>query len=68
MLQLDQFPRRRQLTADALANVDAVVAVSRHLVSSVEQLGVDPNRIHMVYNGIDTTLFQPGPADAAHTG
>ena len=65
VLQLDQFPRRRQLTTDALANVDAVVAVSRHLVSSVEQLGVDPNRIHLVYNGIDTTLFQPGPADAA---
>ena len=65
VLLLDQYPQRRARTALALSQSDAVVAVSRQLVSGVQQLGVDPSRIHLVYNGIDAALFHPGATDAA---
>jgi glycosyltransferase involved in cell wall biosynthesis len=65
VLLLDQCSARRAPTAAALARADAVVAVSRQLVSGVQQLGVDSNRIHLVYNGIDTSLFRAGARDEA---
>jgi glycosyltransferase involved in cell wall biosynthesis len=65
VLMLNQYPARQQRTTEALRSADAVVAVSRHLASSVEQVGVDRDRIHVVYNGIDTNLFCPAPAAAS---
>jgi glycosyltransferase involved in cell wall biosynthesis len=65
VLLLDQHPQRRAPTAAALSQADAVVAVSRKLVGGVCDLGVDPQRIHLVYNGIDTTCFSPGEREEA---
>jgi glycosyltransferase involved in cell wall biosynthesis len=52
--------RRRRRIAEALSAADGVVAVSRDLADHVVRLGVDPARVHVVYNGVDADLFRPG--------
>jgi glycosyltransferase involved in cell wall biosynthesis len=59
---------RRQRTLEALSGADAVIAVSRQLAARTAELGVEPSRLHVVYNGVDTTLFTPGDARAARAG
>lgn len=56
---------RRRATAAALAEADAVVAVSRDLEERVVRLGVDRSRIQVVYDGIDRKLFSPGDRGGA---
>ncbi|MDB5322681.1 MAG: family glycosyltransferase [Phycisphaerales bacterium] len=51
---------RRRRTIEVLSRADAVVAVSRHLAGQVAALGADAQRVSVVYNGIDKTLFHPG--------
>ena len=65
VLSLDQYPGRRQRTTEALAEADAVVAVSRDLARQAIALGADQHRVNVVYNGVDTSLFRPGSKDAA---
>lgn len=48
-----------------LPKVDGVVAVSNALARDVGALGVDPQRISLVYNGVDPTLFRVSDRDAA---
>lgn len=60
VLQLDEFPARRRGTAEALRGADRVVAVSRDLARKVGELGADPARVHLVYNGVDASVFRPG--------
>lgn len=57
--------RRRQPTADALAGVDAVIAVSEDLAREVVHLGAPADRVHVVPEGLDTTIFSPGDQAAA---
>jgi glycosyltransferase involved in cell wall biosynthesis len=56
---------RRRQTIDALTGADAVITVSRQLMERAAELGVEPARLHLNYNGVDAKLFQPGPANAA---
>jgi glycosyltransferase involved in cell wall biosynthesis len=65
VLTLGAYPSRRSGTAAALREADAVVAVSQDLRRAAEGLGVDPRRIQVVYNGIDTTRFCPGSKEQA---
>lgn len=55
--------RRAEQTAAALGAADAVVAVSRQLAAAVRELGVPGERVHTVYNGVDTSIFSPGRRD-----
>jgi len=56
------FGRRR---AEHLRTADAVVAVSRFTQKAlVEQMGVAPERVCLIENGVDTRRFSPGPDDA----
>jgi alpha-maltose-1-phosphate synthase len=50
----------------ALSMADAVVAVSRGTRDDILQVtSVRPERIHVIYNGVDTTLYRPvGATDA----
>jgi glycosyltransferase involved in cell wall biosynthesis len=57
----DVLLHRRRQTIEALSRADAVVAVSRQLAGKTTDLGVEAGRVHVVYNGIDDTLFHPGP-------
>jgi glycosyltransferase involved in cell wall biosynthesis len=42
-----------------LPRAQAVVVVSRHLGTRARELGVSPERLHVVYNGIDRQRFRP---------
>jgi glycosyltransferase involved in cell wall biosynthesis len=56
---MDHASRKRG-TADALTRADRVVAVSRDLARRVVELGADPARVHVIYNGVDAEVFRPG--------
>jgi glycosyltransferase involved in cell wall biosynthesis len=60
VLQVDEYPARRRGTAEALRRADRVVAVSRDLARRVIDLGTDPAKVHVVYNGVDGQVFHPG--------
>ena len=46
-----------------LAQADSVLAVSGPLRDYILSLGVAPDKVHIVPNGIDPALFQPGSPD-----
>jgi glycosyltransferase involved in cell wall biosynthesis len=46
-----------------LTRADAVLAVSALLRDYVVSLDVQPERVHVVPNGVDPTVFRPGPPD-----
>lgn len=60
ILQLSRYPGRYAGTIEALARADAIVAVSQDLAKQMAGLGIDEQRIHVVYNGVDADLFSPG--------
>jgi glycosyltransferase involved in cell wall biosynthesis len=65
VLLLSNEGSRRRLTTDALRGADAVIAVSQQLADKTVDLGVEANRVHVVYNGIDPSIFFPGKAAEA---
>jgi len=67
VLVLGRNPRRRQHVTETLSRADAVVCVSAHLKGAVEDLGVPGHRVHVVHNGIDTHVFNPGDRAAARS-
>ena len=67
VLLLEQNPSRREPTAEALRGANAIVAVSQDLAKKVVALSRSPERVHVVYDGADTRLFQPGSAEDART-
>lgn len=65
VLLMDQNPGRRAGTVEALRSADGIVAVSQNLADRMMGLGTNPERIRVVYNGLERQLFHPGPkADA----
>jgi teichuronic acid biosynthesis glycosyltransferase TuaC len=58
-------PGPRWMLRQALPRAARVVAVSRALAEAVTELGVDPARIALVYNGVDSELFRPRDRAAA---
>lgn len=60
VLVLAREPRRRERIAWVLRNADAVVAVSHDLARHVAHLGVAADRIRVVSEGIDRSVFSPG--------
>jgi starch synthase len=47
----------------ALENADAVIAVSNGTRGDIERVypAIDPERVHVIYNGIDTAEYAPDP-------
>jgi glycosyltransferase involved in cell wall biosynthesis len=65
LCMLEECPARRRRTAETLTAADAIVAVSRDLARRAVSLGAASDRVHVVYNGVDSDKFHPGsPADA----
>jgi glycosyltransferase involved in cell wall biosynthesis len=62
---LKHHPGRYKPTVEALHEADAIVAVSQHLADTAIDLGVEPQRIRVVYDGVDESLFHPGPQEEA---
>ena len=57
---LSHYAGRRRRTAEALQRADGVLAVSQELAGQVQDLGVAPDKVHVIYSGVDTRLFHPG--------
>jgi glycosyltransferase involved in cell wall biosynthesis len=49
----------------AFRSAHKLIAVSRFTAGEVASLGISPDRITVVYNGVDTEEFQPGTPDRA---
>jgi glycosyltransferase involved in cell wall biosynthesis len=48
---------------ESARRADAVITVSEHARARIiDRLGIDPNRVHVSYHGVDSTLFTPEPA------
>ncbi len=60
-----KLPGARRMLRWALPHATRVVAVSRALADEVVTLGVPRERIAIVMNGVDETLFHPRPRDVA---
>lgn len=57
---LDVAPRRQAILA-ACHNARGIVCVARHLGDRLTRHGVDPRKIHVVPNGVDTGQFRFRP-------
>jgi glycosyltransferase involved in cell wall biosynthesis len=61
VLLLSRTPGRRRGTVDALQRADHIVAVSQDLADRMVDLGIDSEKIEVVYDGLDLEVFRPGP-------
>jgi len=61
VLLLDKFPARKHRTIDAVTEADGVVAVSKDISRNLQAMGVKPDRIRVIYDGVDLSKFQPAP-------
>lgn len=57
--------QRKPRIVSALRQAEVVVAVSRALVAKVRALGVAPERVLHIPNGVDLSVFRPGDKDQA---
>ena len=61
VLILTRTAARRRRVLKVLCESQAVVTVSEGLRQRVLALGVPPERVHTIYQGIDASVFHPGP-------
>ena len=61
VLLLDKFPARKRRTIQAVKEADGVVAVSRDIARNLVAMGVKPERVRVVYDGVDLSKFHPAP-------
>jgi glycosyltransferase involved in cell wall biosynthesis len=59
------YPLRRRQIRSALRGAGAVVAVSRALAEKAVAIGAAPDRVHVIYNGVDSDRFAPGSRSEA---
>ncbi|MBB3228578.1 glycosyltransferase involved in cell wall biosynthesis [Luteibacter sp. Sphag1AF] len=59
-VQANHVMRRLQIR-NALKGAGAAIAVSRALGGKLRTLGCSPDRVHVIYNGIDSDVFSPDP-------
>ncbi|HEX8523951.1 MAG TPA: glycosyltransferase [Tepidisphaeraceae bacterium] len=65
---LKHYPGRYKPTVEAIGEADAIVGVSQHLADTAIELGVEPERIRVVYDGVDDNHFHPGSQTDARRG
>ena len=58
-------PWRRRAIVRALSRAAATVTRSKDLARRLHAAGVPATKLHPIYNGVDTTVFQPGDARQA---
>jgi glycosyltransferase involved in cell wall biosynthesis len=67
LLHAGDHPTRKRLTSETLSAADAVIAVSQNLREKAIAMGADPARTHVIYRGVDTSLFHHGSSTTART-
>ena len=63
--QLNRFPARQAGTAAAVSQARGVIAVCRDLAGGVMALGAAADRVRVVVDGVDRSMFYPGSRSAA---
>ena len=66
--QLPAFPRQRAMILDAIYNADGVVAVAEALKAELVGLGAPAEKIDVMRNGVDLSLFRPLDRDRIRAG
>jgi glycosyltransferase involved in cell wall biosynthesis len=66
IFQVPRHPIGAPLTRAILNRVDRVTAVSHALKEATSALGIDPEKIEVISNGIDLTRFAPPSPDPRH--
>ena len=59
-------PRVEKKLKRTLARVDAVIAQGAFLKATVEELGVDPAKVHVIHNGVNLKEFSQGKPFGHH--
>jgi glycosyltransferase involved in cell wall biosynthesis len=54
-----QFPDRKRLILDAMHRSAAIVSVSKDLEQTLLGEGIEAEKIHVIYNGVDRNVFPP---------
>jgi teichuronic acid biosynthesis glycosyltransferase TuaC len=65
VLLLPQTRSRRRCVVSALRANDAVLVVGKDLQAKTIALGLPPEKVHLVHQGVDTDMFFPGDAGVA---
>ena len=60
VLILPRSPGRRRKVVATLEATDAIITVGQDLKAKVEELGICSEKVHVVYQGVDTSVFSPG--------
>ena len=63
--RIAELPGPRRMIREAAAKASAVVAVSAALGRSLAGMGVDPEKVHVLQNGVDLSFFSPGDRTAS---
>lgn len=63
-----RFRGRKRLILEAVERADAVISVNEVLKELLVSNGADPSRIHVIYNGIDRSVFLPQDRDNCRSG
>ena len=62
---IPQFPGPRKMILDAAANASAMITVCQALKDTLVEMGVAPDRVTVLRNGVDLELFRPVDRQAA---
>lgn len=54
-----KIPTRRRKIVSAIQNSAAVICRSANLAQRLQEAGAKKNKLHVIYNGVDTDIFQP---------
>lgn len=60
VLLITRHPGRRRRVVDVLQSTNAVITVNWNLKEEIIGFGIDPGRVHVWQQGVDTGLFSPG--------
>lgn len=65
VMLVDHYRGRGQGTRFALREADGVIAVSQELANRAIKLGAAPERVKVIIDGVNTSVFKPGDKRAA---
>jgi glycosyltransferase involved in cell wall biosynthesis len=65
ILTLRRDSARQRRTSEALRRAEGIIVVSQDLARWVIELGAEPDRVQVVYNGVDSEVFHPGSQQEA---
>ncbi len=63
---IPEYPAPRKMILDAAAHASGMITVCQALKDTLTEMGVAPDRVTVLRNGVDLELFRPVDRQAAH--